>query len=187
MSYLVHLPVSMDLNASLCNDYTNFDTQLEIFNFNKTSTGAWNNNGCGIKSLVNKSLTPGYYYFVIDGYNNNSTGKFQMNVSAQGLSTKSAVIDSLFSASLVFDDPSLGIVIYPNPTDGRFFIKQPSSDDHLKTLNIYNHSGQVVMSLNLRDSDCELDISSLSDGVYFLKFLDKEHSKVYKIIKKSRK
>ena len=59
-----------------------------------------------------------------------------------------------------------GIKVYPNPTTGILNVK---SDVTIKSLELYNSLGQLVLSKT--DVDF-INISSVSEGVYFLKAMD---------------
>jgi len=55
---------------------------------------------------------------------------------------------------------------YPNPANEEFTI----SSDHVEKVNIYNMSGSKVLSLN--NVDNEVNVSSLSNGIYFVQCFD---------------
>jgi hypothetical protein len=68
--------------------------------------------------------------------------------------------------------------IYPNPTTGKLFIKNPSADHVL--LNFYNMMGVQVMTREFSSSGV-IDVSSLSAGAYSLR-LDRNGESSYKRI-----
>lgn len=60
-----------------------------------------------------------------------------------------------------------GIRIYPNPADGRIFIR---SDESVRSICIYNLSGALLMSIRLDEWDePAVNIDGLRPGVYILK------------------
>jgi hypothetical protein len=66
-----------------------------------------------------------------------------------------------------------GIVVYPNPSSGKFYI----STDNIqleKTANVlvYNSLGDVVFQSVLNQSVTEIDLSSKAGGIYFVKVVD---------------
>jgi hypothetical protein len=74
------------LDFTMCNTNTKFDTKLEIFQSNRTSTGFYNDDDFSCSSnymssgLHNVSLAAGDYYIVVDGYNG-AVGNYQLTVS----------------------------------------------------------------------------------------------------------
>ncbi len=75
------------------------------------------------------------------------------------------------------------VLLYPNPTRGIFSIGfkqiQPSA-----SLTIYNMEGRQVMHRQLVNTTSEdVDIQALSDGVYFVKVITPEKTRVLKVVK----
>jgi|GEM_PF-5050382 len=57
--------------------------------------------------------------------------------------------------------------VYPNPTDGRFTVKEAAG---IKSIKIYDISGRSVYSAsNVNSSETVVDITGLSSGIYLLK------------------
>lgn len=73
------------------------------------------------------------------------------------------------------------LTVYPNPTSAQIYFESSESLQNEK-VNIYNNLGQFVSSIMI-DNSKSIDLTSLSSGVYILKF-DKDLSKSFKIIKK---
>ncbi len=71
--------------------------------------------------------------------------------------------------------------VYPNPTNAKIYFETSEFIQNEK-INIYNNLGQVVAQKSI-DNSKSIDLSSLSSGVYILKF-DNDASKSFKIIKK---
>jgi hypothetical protein len=72
-----------------------------------------------------------------------------------------------------------GISIYPNPTNGKFFLRYKESGIHgVATqeirLDVYNFLGEKIISqTNLQpESSYELDLTSFPDGVYFVSIVN---------------
>ena len=72
-----------------------------------------------------------------------------------------------------------GLFLYPNPTKGMLFIKGDVSK--LTDVNIYNLMGQEVMKV--KGNFSEINISSLSSAMYFVKLDTEEVSGTYRVIK----
>jgi beta-glucanase (GH16 family) len=77
-----YLPAASSVNVSTNHAETNFDTKIEIFKNDNTTTGYYNDNlnGNTTKSTIaGAQLAAGYYYVVVDG-NNGSVGQFKLTV-----------------------------------------------------------------------------------------------------------
>ena len=70
----------------------------------------------------------------------------------------------------------LYVLIYPNPTSDKLFIKGLSSTSKV---SIYNVLGEFVLSSNI---SYEVDVKHLSKGVYTLKIIDKQKETTRKFI-----
>ncbi|MEC7658795.1 MAG: BspA family leucine-rich repeat surface protein [Bacteroidota bacterium] len=70
----------------------------------------------------------------------------------------------------------LYVLIYPNPTSDKLFIKGLSSTSKV---SIYNVLGEFVLSSNI---SYEVDVKHLSKGVYNLKIIDKQKETTRKFI-----
>ncbi|MCE3228937.1 MAG: hypothetical protein K0S32_3488 [Bacteroidetes bacterium] len=72
-------------------------------------------------------------------------------------------------------------VIFPNPNKGIFTIK---SENLLEQIEIFNVNGSLVYSERLSNTTSkEINISSLSAGIYFVKIASGEQSYIKKIVK----
>lgn len=59
------------------------------------------------------------------------------------------------------------ITVYPNPTSGIIKIKShPSQIDKMKFI-LYNYLGQTVTAIDLSTNDSQIDISHLTNGIYY--------------------
>jgi hypothetical protein len=59
------------------------------------------------------------------------------------------------------------ITVYPNPTSGIIKIKShPSQIDKMKFI-LYNYLGQTVTTIDLSPNDSQIDISHLTNGIYY--------------------
>jgi minor extracellular serine protease Vpr len=75
------------------------------------------------------------------------------------------------------------LVVYPNPTTSKIFM---SSTEVIDTLEVFNMLGQKVYSdkFNTSLQNKELDLSSLPNATYLLKFNNNEKTKTVKVVKK---
>ncbi|MDP2160645.1 MAG: T9SS type A sorting domain-containing protein, partial [Flavobacterium sp.] len=77
-------------------------------------------------------------------------------------------------------------VLFPNPTTGIFEIQINGQFQDLD-LEIFDKNGRVVYNSKmniLQDSSQTIDISSLSNGIYFLRIKNEQFSQTEKIVKK---
>ena len=90
---------------------------------------------------------------------NNLLGGFSqdttLNLQFGSCTTPSTGIDELTSS----------FSIYPNPSNGIITIQAANS---IKTVNIYNMIGNLVMVKNLANNQSVLNIENLTNGVYFM-------------------
>ncbi len=74
-------------------------------------------------------------------------------------------------------------LIYPNPTEGRLYINNPSSDSF--DFEIYTINGRMVRSQqNNTGSNVEVDLSDFVKGMYFVNVRTAEISETHKLIVK---
>ncbi|MBO3099162.1 T9SS type A sorting domain-containing protein [Gelidibacter pelagius] len=74
------------------------------------------------------------------------------------------------------------VKLYPNPVTDKLFIQSPSSKNF--NLKLVNSLGQLVMSQDSNSASAELDLSSLSRGLYVLNVMDDNRNfQTIKIIK----
>ena len=82
-------------------------------------------------------------------------------------------------STLGVEDFSLNATsIYPNPASGAFYIKTKTN---LSKVNLYNHTGALVRTINVADysKEVELSVSNVQAGVYFLE-LQNDYEKSWK-------
>ncbi|MBW2938539.1 T9SS type A sorting domain-containing protein [Aureisphaera sp. CAU 1614] len=72
------------------------------------------------------------------------------------------------------------ILISPNPASKTLFIT--SENLQMEQLSVFNLSGQKVMEL--KEVATEIDVSSLQNGIYFLKITSEEGTAIKKFVKK---
>lgn len=76
------------------------------------------------------------------------------------------------------------IDIYPNPTQGKFYLQMKDSDT--KTVQIYTSNGSLISEQDVIGKNAGVNISELNEGVYFIKVLAEGTASGYiKLIKLS--
>jgi hypothetical protein len=68
--------------------------------------------------------------------------------------------------------PLESITIYPNPTTSQITIETPATTQKNTILTIYNLSGQLITTRQITEPSSTIDISSLIQGVYFVRLTD---------------
>ncbi|MEK9620076.1 MAG: T9SS type A sorting domain-containing protein [Flavobacteriales bacterium] len=63
------------------------------------------------------------------------------------------------------DELKSSFSIYPNPSNGVITIQATNS---IKTVNIYNMIGNLVMVKNIANNQTTMNIENLTNGVYFM-------------------
>lgn len=75
------------------------------------------------------------------------------------------------------------IMIYPNPSSGRFTIREGNQETNAE-LEVYNNAGVLLFGKLLDNKETGIDLSPYPDGIYFLKVKNKNMERVYKLILK---
>jgi pimeloyl-ACP methyl ester carboxylesterase len=154
----INKPTELNLNARLVSS-------------NLTQIGSiFSNNGGSTINFVTSNLTQGDYYLEIFGLPTpNTISKYTFNISTTLSNTDFA------SANL--------IEIYPNPTTSK--VSFNNSIERFETATIINYLGQVITEIKFDSFDVnqEIDLSSLTSGVYLVKFSNNDKSITKKVIK----
>ena len=83
------------------------------------------------------------------------------------------------SGTGIDDLAKLGIEIFPNPTNGIFNVTVEAK----ATITIMNNTGKIVHQELINNTTTEVDIKSLPDGYYIIRFLTGDQMAYKKIIK----
>jgi hypothetical protein len=73
------------------------------------------------------------------------------------------------------------VLVYPNPTQGKFAINVGKLKADTRVY-IRDNSGKLLVNKQIKDVISNFDISTFSNGVYFIELRKGEESKVYKLI-----
>lgn len=91
----------------------------------------------------------------------------------------SALNTTLSVGSLINDND---ISIYPNPAKNFVYLKMPSTKNK-STVTVFNVLGKQVLFRLIESNDKQIDISSLSKGIYILNVKSENKTKSFKLIK----
>lgn len=74
------------------------------------------------------------------------------------------------------------IIIYPNPATDRIIIENIDAQQG-DMISIYDSRGRVIMNQSLKHGRNEIDISGLTEGLFFIKVEDEQGMLVNKFVK----
>lgn len=100
--------------------------------------------------------------------------------NAQGCNSVGEVWDLCMTVDVAEPGSESDIIVYPNPTHGLLFVKNPDSV-HMDHLTIYNSLGMEVFQAHQHVGP--IDITHLPNGLYILKFSLNGSIKVASVVK----
>ncbi len=113
----------------------------------------------------------------------NTPRSAMITVSVSGLPDKMVTVNQ--DAALGINDPASGTFsIYPNPVTSKVNITDNSLNSSPNEVNIYNINGiKVYGPVVLSFSPASIDVSSLADGVYFIRIGKDKTEKTERMVK----
>ena len=141
---------------------TNLVGCIAVYSFNGEETEFLSLNTSNSSSIQDIAFTNNMIY---------STGRTAVT-SNSGSSTKSyflsdyEITDEVLSIEDL-DGSDLDIKVFPNPANQILHIS--TNKIKLSTIKIFNNSGQEIITLAPNNFECSIDISQLTQGVYFVK------------------
>jgi len=73
------------------------------------------------------------------------------------------------------------ISVYPNPTQGNLVVEFVNGET--KNVKVLDVTGRLIVEKNISDDKAELNISNLSNGIYYVRVTSGSISEVFKIVK----
>jgi hypothetical protein len=116
------------------------------------------------------TLTPG------DEVENTANIFFDYNAAIDTNEAKTS-FESLRIPGLDIDQ---SIVVYPNPTKNYINIKCISN---IKSVEVFDVQGRILRSVEVSSNEYNLNLTSQSNGMYFIKIITEDGSKVEKVMK----
>ena len=90
-------------------------------------------------------------------------------------------VDEVCSTSSLTEENLFSAIIYPNPSNGSIQIIPNLSGNY--SVEIGDYSGRILLTSTNNESICEMNISSLTAGNYFVKVNSGAYSQTQKLIK----
>lgn len=115
------------------------------------------------------------------------TGNFTISYSfidansCSNTATDNIVVDNCLGLS-DFNDLS-NLKIYPNPTSGILFIENAASTNVSTNVKVIDLTGKIVLTINVNSNLISLDLSTLSNGMYFIHIQTDKTTTIKKITK----
>jgi hypothetical protein len=92
------------------------------------------------------------------------------------------IANTIFQTLGIDDNPwDANIAVYPNPAHDVVNIKANSA---IKSIQLFDVEGRVLQTRLANENVVNIDISTHSNGIYFLKITSEKGIKIEKIIKK---
>lgn len=106
-------------------------------------------------------------------------GSYQVQITDQNQCISELSAPYLF-ASVPVSESTNSILIYPNPTNGKVYIRGTEMQHHQNEINIFNSLGQMVL---MQEEATSLDLSCFPSGIYYLIIKSKNlgffHEKIF--------
>ena len=74
-----------------------------------------------------------------------------------------------------------GVKVFPNPTGG--LVNFEFTNSGVKTVEVLDITGRVIMNVPVASGNTQVDISSLSNGIYYVRIQTKDAVEVVKLNK----
>jgi hypothetical protein len=170
----VNTTAARNVRVTLSNLPADYD--LQLFR-SSTRVGTSQNGGTTTESLIyNNTQAATTYTAYVYGYNGAFNASSCYTIRAE-ISGTSFVRQSAEELEIMNEELSNEpLQVYPNPTSGLLNIRLQPEGDINQTVEVYNQLGQKVESFELSFTKempaVELQLSDLTDGIYFVRVYD---------------
>ena len=111
-------------------------------------------------------------------------GTIEINNNASGCDSREEIEDLCLYLYAMELNVQEAIFVYPNPSSTAIFIESPSSLPAVNILlNIYNLSGQQIISRQITELQTMVDVSGLVTGIYFIQVISEKSVVAGKFVK----
>lgn len=171
VAYKFYIPATTTISATTSHSETTIaSSKIQIFNnsFNSVAYKYIGSPSSGVS--LNTTLSPGYYYIVVDGYD---VGNFKLTVDIGGL--KSAFIEEdeiSFNENINVNNTETindEIIIYPNPVKDKMNIELRSNENSEFLFELFDIKGQLLISEKSIGNILSVECSRLQKGIYIAK------------------
>jgi hypothetical protein len=131
------------------------------------SAYTWTPGGTGSTIVVNPAVSTTYTV----------TGSFTTGCGNSATITQ--VVDGCTFVKVINAEAS-ALLIYPNPSRGKYIVEWPGTPGLLRVLNT---TGQEIYSCYTQENRTHLDLSEYPAGIYFVQFTGKEGAVMMKLVK----
>jgi hypothetical protein len=170
----VNTTAARNVRVTLSNLPADYDLKLYR---SSTLVGTSQNSGTSNESLIyNNTQAATTYTAYVYGYNGafNATSCYTIRAEISGTSFVRQSAEELEIMNEELSNEPLQV--YPNPTSGLLNIRLQPEGDINQTVEVYNQLGQKVESFELSFTKempaVELQLSDLTDGIYFVRVYD---------------
>jgi hypothetical protein len=141
---------------------------------NGTSLNCTNDNGVSISEQTElTNLTVGNDYFVRVYQTNGSFSELSFGICVYGEDQQGSGLDDWIGGEK--------LSIYPNPSSSGFFTL--SSSVEINEIVVYDVMLRVIRTQSVRDEEAMVDLSEMSDGVYYVHCISDKGEVVRSIVK----
>jgi uncharacterized repeat protein (TIGR01451 family) len=139
-------------------------------------------------SVENTTIGKGYVVFRIKPKPGYAVGDIIPNTASIYFDTNPPIITNTFNTEFVenlavnqFDNTDFAV--YPNPTNGFINIDSKKTSVVIDAITLTDVLGKEIVNQKLKGSNLSIDLSQLSNGLYFLKIKSNGMEKAIKIMK----
>jgi hypothetical protein len=169
--YAFNLPAGYNYSftSSLWDKYNyasmgNYTEDAQLL-FSQDGGANWNGIYDDTVSAFNVHCANTVYYKVFP-FNNLVLGSYRLNVRVKRTSTDCSTGINNIAASL-------GVTIFPNPANDK--LEVITQNDFTGKINLLNSLGQIVLTQSVENKSAEvLDVSNLTNGIYFVQISTKQ-------------
>jgi hypothetical protein len=97
-------------------------------------------------------------------------------------------IDDIYLEEITTDvdspEPGASFMVYPNPSNGSFFLTDNSKEKGEKVFEVYNPMGNLIQKGQIKNVTFELNLSHEPAGMYLLRIITETGTSVMRLVKK---
>ncbi len=170
----MNLPVSVTTQPQSVNATVGDNVSFNVAADN-VDTYQWQKDGSDISGATNNTYS-------ISNVQTTDAGNYTVDLTGV-CGTVSSDIAVLAVSVSIEDLSNYGINIYPNPSNGMFYIELAKSISKAN-VSILDMTGKLIYTNKLNSNLNEIDLSSQAKGIYFIKFNISDETLISKLILK---